>query len=212
RAEPAGGAQSPFTAITLWERSPGSARRWEGAPVLGVILNAAQGDDDEAHGGHFALITGRVGAAGTPGGPGAINDWLTNNFYTLDSYSEKGIIAAMLPLDNYLADLNSGQGWYRPSYLIVAVLKDQRSAVLIQNAFCRVYNQFYRHQLVYRHPTMNCASISVDVLRAMGWQVPARGATSRALAVLGMPYYAIREKSVDKAIEGFDYFYEDRTR
>lgn len=206
RGEPRGGAQSPFAAYVLWERHPGIARSWEGKPILATILNGAQGDDDEAHGGHFAMLTGRVGTGG------AIGNWLANNFYTLDSYSEKGIIAAMLPLDNYLADLNSGQGWYRPSYLIVAVLKDQRSAVLIQNAFCRVYNQFYRHQLVYRHPTMNCASISVDVLRAMGWQVPARGATSRALAVLGMPYYAIREKSVDKAIEGFDYFYEDRTR
>src|SRR5207248_11136580 len=42
RAEPRGGAQSPFAATTLWERFPGSARRWEGAPVLAVILNGAQ--------------------------------------------------------------------------------------------------------------------------------------------------------------------------
>ncbi len=148
RAEPRGGAQSPFAAIPLWERSPGSARRWEGAPVLAVILNGAQGDDDEAHGGHFALVTGRVGAAGTPGGPGAISDWITNNFYTLDAESEKGIIAAMLPLDNYLADLNSGQAWYRPSYLIVAVLKRERVASQVQGALERTYNQFYRHQLL----------------------------------------------------------------
>ncbi|TMG92904.1 MAG: hypothetical protein E6H76_00805, partial [Betaproteobacteria bacterium] len=165
RAEPRGGAQSPFAAITLWERSPGSARRWDGAPVLAVILNGAQGDDDEAHGGHFALVTGRVGAAGTPGGPGAINDWITNNFYTLDAESEKGIIAAMLPLDNYLADLNSGQAWYRPSYLIVAVLKRKRVASQVQGALERTYNQFYRHQLLYDHATMNCTSISVNVLR-----------------------------------------------
>jgi hypothetical protein len=206
RAEPRGGAQSPFAAYALWERHPGAARSWEGKPILAAMLNGAQGDDDEAHGGHFAMITGRVGTGG------AIGNWLTNNFYTLDSYSEKGIIAATLPLDNYLTDLNSGQGWYRPSYLIVAVLKDPRSAVIVQNAFCRVYNQFYRHQLTYRHSTMNCASISLDVLRAMGWHVPARGPTSRTLAALGMPLYAIREKSIDKAIEGFDYFYEDRTR
>src|SRR5204862_8231741 len=154
---------------------PGSARRWEGAPVLAVILNGAQGDDDEAHGGHFALVTGRIGAAGTPGGPGAINDWLTNNFYTLDAESEKGIIAAMLPLDNYLADLNSGQAYYRPSYLLVTVLSDERAARVVQGALGRVYNQFYRHQLVYYHPTTNCTSISIDPLRAPGLDVPARG-------------------------------------
>src|SRR5207244_10308681 len=61
RAEPRGGAQSPFAAMTLWERTRGAARTWENAPVLAAILNGAQGDDDEAHGGHFALITGRVG-------------------------------------------------------------------------------------------------------------------------------------------------------
>jgi hypothetical protein len=206
RGEPRGGAQSPFAATVLWERNPGAPRSWEGKPVLAAMLNGAQGDDDEAHGGHFAMITGRVGPAG------AMGNWLANNFYTLDSYSEKGIVAAMLPLDNYLGDLNSGQGWYRPSYLVVAVLKHQRSAVFVQNAFCRAYNQFYRHQLIYRHATMNCASISIDVLRAMGWNVPARGPTSRTLAALGMPYYGIRQKSVDKAIEGFDYLVEDRTR
>jgi hypothetical protein len=92
------------------------------------MLNGAQGDDDEAHGGHFALMTGRVGAQG------AIDDWLVNNFYTLDSESEKGIIAAVVPLDNYLGDLNSGQAWYRPSYMLVASLKDGRTAEHLQSA------------------------------------------------------------------------------
>ncbi len=206
RAEPNGAARSPFAAYTLWERNPGKARRWEGKPVLAAMLNGAQGDDDEAHGGHFAMITGRVGP------DGAIGNWLANNFYTLDAFSEKGIVAAMLPLDNYLTDLNSGQGWYRPSYLIVALLNKERSAIRVQNALCRVYNQFYRHQLVYRHPTMNCASISVDTLRALGWRIPARGPTSRTLAAFGMPYYAFREKSLDKSIQAFDYLTEDRTR
>ena len=206
RSERRGGAQSPFAAYVLWERHPAIARSWEGKPILATMLNGAQGDDDEAHGGHFAMITGRVGAGG------AMGNWLANNFYTLDSYSEKGIVAAMVPLDNYLTDLNSGQGWYRPSYLIVAVLKDQRSAVLIQNAFCRVYNQFYRHQLVYRHPTMNCASISIDVLRAIGWDVRSRGPTSRLLAALGLPYFAARDRSLAKAAETYNYLTEDRTR
>jgi len=122
RARPGGGAREPFDAIVLWERTPGAARRWDGAPLLAAMLNGAQGDDDEAHAGHFALVTGYVGP------DGAIGDCITNNFYTLDAESEKGILPAPVPLDNYLADLNSGQAWYRPSYLVVAVLKRERVA------------------------------------------------------------------------------------
>jgi len=206
RAEPRGGAQSPFAAVTLWERTPGAARHWRGAPVLAAMLNGAQGDDDEAHAGHFALITGRVPD------DGAIGDWIVDNFYTLDSESEKGILAAMVPLDSYLTDLNSGQAWYRPSYLVLAVLKRERAADRVQSAFERTYNQFYRHQLVYRHTTMNCASISVDVLRTLGWNVPARGATSWLAGALGLPYFVVQNRSVQKAGEAFDYLTEDQTR
>ena len=205
REEPQGGAQSTFAATTLWERTPGT-RDWFDKPVLAIILNGAQGDDDEAHGGHFAIVTGRVGRNG------AMGNWLTNNFYTLDSYSEKGTIAAPTPLDNYLADLNSGQAWYRPSYLLVAILADDRVSNYTQSALGRVYNQFYRHQLVYQHATMNCASISVDTMRAFGWKVPARGPTSRTLAVISFPYFAVRKRSIEKAVQSYDYLTEDRTR
>ena len=109
--------------------------------MLGLIVNGAQGDDDEAHAGHFAIVTGRLRAHGR------IGDWLVNNFYTLDAESEKGIIAAPVPLDAYLGDLNSGQSWYRPSYVLVLALRDVRAAALVQSALARVYHQFYRHQL-----------------------------------------------------------------
>ena len=56
--------------------------------MLAFMVNGAQGDDDEAHAGHFALVTGRTQE------DGAIGDWLVNNFYALDSESEKGILAA----------------------------------------------------------------------------------------------------------------------
>jgi hypothetical protein len=206
REEPEGGARSAFAAMTLWEREPGSARRWEGKPVLGAMLNGAQGDDDEAHAGHFAMVTGHVGRGG------AIGDWLADNFYTLDSYSEKGIIASIVPLDNYLADLNSGQAWYRPSYLIVAILNDARTADRVQGALCRVYNHFYSGQLVYDHATMNCASISIDAMRAIGWKARSRGPTSGLLAALGLPYFAARERSLTKAANTFNYLTEDKTR
>jgi len=208
RAEPQGGAQSPYAAHVVWQRGrPAAGPAFPpGRAVIGIMVNGAQGDDDEAHGGHFALVTGRSQA------DGAIGDWLVNNFYSLDVESEKGILAAPLPLDNYLADLNSGQGWYRPSYMLVAALSDERAAVLVQSALNRVYNQFYRHQLVYQHATMNCAGISVDVLRALGWDVPARGPTNRALAAVGFPYFLATERSLAKTRTAFDYLYEDQTR
>jgi hypothetical protein len=205
REEPQGGAQSPYAAMTLWRR-PGSTDDWVGRPVLGLMVNGAQGDDDEAHGGHFAIVSGRVQA------DGSIGDWLVNNFYSLDVESEKGIIAAPVPLDNYLADLNSGQGWYRPSTMLVAVLNDERAAVLVQSALNRVFNQFYRHQLVYYHPNQNCASISVDTLRALGWEVPRRGPSSRVLAWAAYPFIALRDRSIGKAKLGFDYLRTDQTR
>jgi hypothetical protein len=206
RAEPAGGARSPFGAWTLWKRNPEPEAAPPGRAILGLMLNGAQGDDDEAHAGHFALVTGRTRE------DGAIGDWLVGNFYSLDSESEKGILAAPVPLDNYLAGLNTGQGWYRPSYLLVAVLSRERAAALVQGALNRVYNQFWRHQLVYGHATMNCTGISVDVLRALGWNLRARGPTSRLAAALGFPWMAVRERSLAKARVGFDYLIEDQTR
>ena len=205
REEPQGGARASFAAWTLWQR-PGARADWNGRAVLAFIVNGAQGDDDEAHAGHFALVTGRIAA------DGAIGDWLVNNFYSLDAESEKGIIAAPIPLDLYLADLNSGQNWYRPSSMLVAVLNDARAANLVQSALSRVYNQFYRHQLPYYHPTGNCTSFSIDTLRALGWNVPARGATSWTLASLGLPYFAVKHASLRQATTVFDYLTADQTR
>jgi hypothetical protein len=204
REAPQGGARAPFTACTLWQRNPPSD--WAGRPVLAFIVNGAQGDDDEAHAGHFAIVTGRVSA------DGHIGDWLTNNFYTLDSESEKGIIAAPVPLDNYLGDLNSGQAWYRPSHLLVAVLDDARAARLVQSALGRVYNQLYRHQIVYYHPCINCTSMSLDTLDALGWSVPGRGPSGRLRAWLGLPWLLAREHDIDAARRLSDYLATDVTR
>ena len=170
------------------------------------MLNGAQGDDDEAHGGHFALMTGRIGAQG------GIDEWLVNNFYTLDAESEKGIIAAPVPLDNYLGDLNSGQAWYRPSYLLVATLRDPRSAAWLQSALGRVYNQFYRHQFAYQHARANCAGISVTTARTLGWQIPVRGPESWLQAIAGLPLVALKEGSLTKGKATFDYLTEEQTR
>ncbi len=180
RAEPQGGAPQPVRDVDAMATRFGARGRAAGRAVLAIMVNGAQGDDDEAHAGHFALVTGRTRE------DGAIGDWLVNNFYALDSESEKGILAAPVPLDNYLADLNSGQGWYRPSQMLVLVLASDRAAALVQGALNRIYNQFWRHQLPYRHATMNCTGISVDVLRALGWPIPARGPTSRTRGGSGL--------------------------
>jgi hypothetical protein len=201
---PRGGATSPFAAWRLWSR--GAIDAPPGAPVLAFIVNGAQGEDDEAHGGHFAIVTGRIGT------DGGIGDWLVNDFYTLDSESEKGILAAPVPLDNYLADLNAGQAWYRPSVMLVAVLRRPDAAHLVQAALGRVYNQFYRRQLVYYHPDVNCTSISVDTLRTLGLAVARRRAERPLLAAAGFPLLVARERSLAKAKLWCDYLSADPTR
>lgn len=204
RALPQGGARSPFAVASVWRR-PGNSGPRAGQAVIGLVLNGAQGDDDEAHAGHFALITGRIGARG------GIDEWLVNNFYALDCESEKGIIAAPVPLDNYLGDLNRGQAWYRPSYVLVATLRDERAAARLQSALGRVYNQFYRHQFAYRHALANCAGISVTTARTLGWQVPARGPESRARGIFALPLVALRERSLTRGAATFNYLTADRT-
>ena len=206
RGEPAGGAQSDFSTRLIWQRDPAATKQRAGRPLIGIMLNGAQGDDDEAHGGHFGLFTGRVGEQGQ------MHDWLIANYYTLDSESEKGIIAAMLPLDSYLADLNSGQAWYRPSYMLVATLRDERTAAHLSSALARVFNQFYRHQFVYQHAAANCTGISVSTLRTIGWQIPALGPISWLKAITGLPAVALRSASLSKGKAIFDYFTEDQTR
>jgi len=204
REAPQGGARSPFTAHTLWQREQVLDLR--GKAVLAFIANGAQGDDDEAHAGHFAIVTGRVAHDGN------IGDWLVNNFYSLDVVSEKGILAAPVPLDNYLGDLNSGQAWYRPSYLLVLVLRDTRAVSLVQSALNRVYDRFYRHRVVYYHPDVNCTSLSVDTLRELGFPLAARGASNPLLAWLGFPFFAIKDRSLAKARLTADYLRAEQTR
>jgi hypothetical protein len=202
-----GGARAPWSTRVLWERA-GVARGWEGKPALIVMVNGAQGDDDEAWGGHYAIGTGRIG----PGGD--VADVLVDNFYSLDVVSEKGILAAPTPLDAYLADLNSGQAWYRPSAILVAVLADDDAAMRVQGAFDRVYAQFWRHQLPYGHSTMNCAGISVDTLAAAGWTLPASPASlaARVLAWVALPVTLVKERSVSQARIAYEYLTEDRAR
>ena len=202
-----GGARAPFAARTLWRRdgAGAGAASLAGKPALAFILNGAQGDDDEAHGGHFAVATGRFDREG------GWDNWLVNNFYNLGSVSEKGIIASILPMDAYMADLNSGQSWYRPSYMLVAVMKDQRVPALYQEAISRVFNHFYSQDFHYRHAGTNCAGINVETLRTLGWGIPRLGGESPLKAAVALPYMALKEVSLASGQSAYDYLKTERT-
>ncbi|TWI70276.1 hypothetical protein IP91_01360 [Pseudoduganella lurida] len=190
----------------LWERHPGQPRNWQRKPVLGFLLNGAQGDDDESLGGHFAVATGRIGVHGE------WFDWAVNNFYNLDAVSEKGIVAATLPMDNYLMDLNSGQQYYRPSTMLVAVLNHERTAAAFQGGVQRVFNHLYRHDFQYRHATANCAGISLDVFDALGWRIPRRGPTAPLKSLGAYAYIAAKDVSLQSGRRIYDYLNEEQTR
>lgn len=201
-----GGPQSTFRTRVLWQRTPGAA--WQpGASVFGLMLNGAQGDDDEAHGGHFALMTGRLQA------DGQMRDWLVNNFYNLDAVSEKGIIAAATPLDSYLAELNSGQQWYRPSWMLVAVMRDGSPvSSTVQQALNAQLTRFYRHDVRYDHVHSNCTGLSVDAVKGLGWQVPQQGPSSRLKSVPAWFYVAATDRDLTSARKIYDYLNEEQTR
>ena len=204
--EAGGGAASTFSTRLLWERTPGQSRQWQQKPVLGIMLNGAQGDDDEAYGGHFAIATGTIGKQGE------WSDWLVNNFYNLDSFSEKGIVAAPVPMDNYLMDINSGQQYYRPSYMLVAVLSNPRTAAAYQGGVQRVFNHFYRHDFTYQHAAANCTGISMDVFKGLGWNVPERGPTSTVKAIGAYAYLSATEMSLTSGRKIYDYLTEEQVR
>lgn len=201
-----GGANAAFQSRVLWERTPGAARQWDQHSAIGIMLNGAQGDDDEAHGGHFAIATGRYRQDGD------WSNWLVNNFYNLDSYSEKGIVAAATPMDKYLMDLNSGQSFYRPSYMVVALFKNDSPAQLYQGAMNRVYNRLYRHDFSYNHSRDNCAGISVDTFQSLGWNIPMQGPSGYPKAIAAYAYVAANERSLDKGRKIYDYLTEDKVR
>jgi len=135
-----------------------------------------------------------------------------NNFYNLDEVSEKGIIASMLPIDNYLMDLNSGQSYYRPTYLLVAVLGDSRAASRFKAAIEPLYNHFYRHDFLYHHSKANCTGISIDTLRTIGWQVPRKGGTGYLKAAAAFTYLSVTDRSLASGKKMFDYLTEEQTR
>ncbi|MCX4189485.1 hypothetical protein [Methylophaga sp. OBS3] len=202
-----GGVNQPHTDRLIWQRDENATTSAQGKPVLALMLNGAQGDDHEALAGHFALVTGTFQAKGH------YQDWLVNNFYSLDVVSEKGIIAAVTPMDKYLADLNSGQNYYRPSYMLVATLNDAAPAYQVQQSMNQVMQHFYRHTFQYQHADLNCTGISIDALKALGWHAPEQGNSGLLLAV-GAYFYSLVTDGFDfrAARQLYDYLMTETSR
>lgn len=193
-----------FTSRRIWQRNAKTSETDQN--VVGLMLNGAQGDDHEALAGHFALVTGRLEA------DGRFDHWLVNNFYNLDSYNEKAILAAPTPLDKYLADLNSGQNYYRPSYMLVAVLDDEQIASGIQQSLNQLFGHFYHHHLIYDHAQANCAGLSLDILKAAGFNIPSRGNEGIVKATGAYFYTLFKQGNFQDAQQIYDYLTEERTR
>jgi len=200
-----GGAKKEFQTLLLWER-PGTGRAWEGKPVMGFMLNGAQGDDDEALAGHSSLFTGRYG----PGG--SMADWMFDNFYSMDSVSEKGIISSMVPMDKYMSDLNSGQSWYRPSYMLVMIMKDARVPMRFQEAFRAQYAKYYSQEIKYDKTSKNCTALIADPVREEGWNFPETGKTPKPIAKLLSKAVGLASKDPAAAEQIYRSLREEPTR
>ncbi|MDR2188413.1 MAG: hypothetical protein LBE62_10230, partial [Azonexus sp.] len=196
-------AEKTRMARLLWSRD-GKPVDLNNRNILAFILNGAQGDDDEAHGGHFAVATGKTDDAG------GWNNLLVNNFYGLDAYSEKGIIASRVPLDLYQAELNSGQSWYRPSYILMVILNNERTAEAYQARINQKFDAFYKHHFEYNHALANCAGINLDTLRELGWNIRREGVESYLKGIAAIPYLTLTD-SFDTAKKAANYMMADKT-
>ncbi len=201
-----GGARTPFKTTVLWEK-PGQGRAWGGKPVMGMMLNGGQGDDDETHAGHYSMFTGKFGPKGE------MADWMYDNFYDMDQYSEKGIIPSMVPMDKYMADVNSGQSWYRPTDVVVAVLKDGAIPLRIQEQYKDFYQKYYDHSVKYNRTTKPCASLVIDLLREdNGWNIPTRGPTDVVTARLLSTTVGVLGGDLQGGRDMYQFMRQERTR
>ena len=158
-------------------------------------------------GGHFAVATGQSARSGE------WSDWIVNNFYNLDSVSEKGIIAAPVPMDNYLMDLNSGQQYYRPSYMLVAVLSNARTAARLPGRRAARLQPFLpaRFHLPPRQPPTAPASAWTCSRRWAGTSRSAgRPVDLKALGAYA--YLAAKDGSLASGRKIYDYLTEEQTR
>jgi hypothetical protein len=109
-------------------------------------------------------------------------------------------------------DLNSGQAYYRPNYMMILILKDDRAARAFQEAIGGVYDKFYRHDFEYHHAAANCTGVSLDTLRSIGWEIPMQGPTGYVQGIGAYPYISWKESSFSAGKKIFDYYTQEQTR
>ncbi|MGB7213619.1 MAG: hypothetical protein WBE98_01000 [Gammaproteobacteria bacterium] len=207
-------ARRELLATLIEAQASGEAQRvlfardgeWRGRPVVAFVLTGAQGDDDGARGGHLAVATGVVGERGE------WHDWLVTNFYPLVEGNAKGIIPASLPIDNYLYDLNSGQLFYRPGYMLVAVLRNDRVAAAIQKALDETLLELYCGAIEFDRARLNSTAMTIDTLRDLGWRIPEVGPTSRIAGLAAAPIAGIVRRSLGTARAIYATFAAEKTR
>jgi hypothetical protein len=95
--------------------------------------------------------------------------------------------------------------------MAVVVLKQERAPRLYQEAIGRVYNHFYRQDFSYRHSSANCASISMQTLRSLGWRIPDEGPTSRLKAAIALPFVTVKDRSLEDGRKAYDYLVTEQT-
>src|SRR5690606_32870940 len=124
----------------------------------------------------------------------------------------KGIIPASLPLDNYLYDLNSGQLFYRPAYMLVAVLAEPRAAIAVQQALDGTLHALHCGTIEFDRARRNSTAMTVDSLRELGWRIPFVGPTSRLVGAVAAPFTAIVRRSFSTAGSVYAAFAAEQTR
>ncbi|HEX6994509.1 MAG TPA: hypothetical protein VF339_10235 [Gammaproteobacteria bacterium] len=179
---------------------------WGGLPVVAFVLTGAQGDDDGSRAGHLAIATGVLGERGE------WDEWLVTNFYPLLEGNAKGIIPASLPIDNYLYDLNSGQLYYRPGYMLVAVLARPRAAVAVQRALENTLHALHCGSIEFDRARRNSTAMTIDPLRELGWRIPTVGPTSRIVGIAAAPVATIVRWSFRTGGSAYATFAAERTR
>jgi hypothetical protein len=99
-----------------------------------------------------------------------------------------------------MADLNSGQSWYRPTAMLALVLKDERLPLRLQERFKELYADYYAHKIRYDHTTNPCTAMIVDPLRQAGWNFPEQGKTPVLLAGLFSKLVGLKDPAAGKEV------------
>src|SRR5690606_29384063 len=114
--------------------------------------------------------------------------------------------------DNYLYDLNSGQLYYRPGYMLVAVLRRPRAALAVQRALQDTMLALYCGRIEFDRARRNSTALVIDPLRELGWRIPQVGPTSRIAGLAAAPVAALVRRSLPTARAVRATFAVERTR